>query len=397
MRVSLSAKLLSFIALLAFLFVPALAAPALSPEEAGKALPDRLGDFRARGAVRPSELELTGIETAEDFNVYSSATRTYASPKGETFLLTLTKTRSDSSAYALFKRYAAEIKNKGQTPEKTDGVGTAAFATAERVVFFKGGAIVSVTGQQPRRSSSGGQEKLIEFAQAVAATIGSEDNDIPALIRHLPDWETAQERAVFAVSLRALQVAAGERPALAAIDFTSGTEAVTAPYDSSRLVIVEFSTPQLSVDNDARITARLKELSATGQPLPTAYRRVGNYSVFVFDAPDEKIASKLIDGISYEKVVQWLGDNPRAWDRAEKEFNDTTSDLIVGAVKTSGFTFLLALAVGTLFGSIVFIRRRAQQSTTDKHSDAGGMMRLNIDELTPRTDPSRLLGEGRDD
>jgi hypothetical protein len=401
LRLSFSSKSLSAAALLAFLFVnalvaPILAAPIPSPDESARMLPDRLGDYRARGAVRAAELELAGPLTPEDFNAYSSAARLYASPKGETFTLTITRTRSDASAYALLKRYIAEMKSKGRELEKADGIGAAAFATPEGVLFFKGGAFVSVKGQTARRVGSGQDEPLMEFARAAAAAIRSEENDIPALVRHLPDWETAQERAAFAVSLRALQAAAGDRPTLEAIDFTGGTEAVTAPYGAARLVIVEFSTPQISVDNDARINARLKELSAAGQPVPTLYRRVGNYSVFVFDAPDAPAAEQLIDRISYEKVVQWLGDNPHAWERVEKDFNETTSNLIVGAVKTSGVTFLLALAVGTLFGSIVFIRRRSQQATNDKYSDAGGMMRLNIDELTPRTDPSRLLGRGSD-
>jgi hypothetical protein len=103
---------------------------------------------------------------------------------------------------------------------------------------------------------------------------------------------------------------------------------------------------------------------------------------------------QLIDRITYEKVVQWLGDNPRAWDRLEKEFNETTGGLIVGVIKASGFAAFLSLAVGTVLGGLVFMRRRAQAATTDKYSDAGGMLRLNMDDLTPQTDPSRLLGKG---
>ena len=191
-----------------------------------------------------------------------------------------------------------------------------------------------------------------------------------------------------------MQEAAGNLPALDAVDFTGGTEAVAATYGSTQLIIVEFGTPQLSIENDARILARVKELRDAGQPAPTAYRRVGNYSVFVFGATDEKAAEQLIDGITYEKVVQWLGDNPRAWDRAMKEYNETTSGLIVGVIRASGISALLCLAVGGLFGGLVFMRRRAQQAATEKYSDAGGMLRLNMDELTPQTDPSRLLEKG---
>lgn len=353
-------------------------------------LPEKLGDFRARGAAQSAELNLTEKVTPEDFNAYSSATRAYTSTKGETFLLTLVRTRSDGSAYALLTHYLAELRSKGQSTAKTDRIGSAGFATQERVVFFKGQALVQITAQTARV----GQEHLVDFARVVADSISSEENDIPALVKHLPDWETAQERALFAVNLSRLQAATGNQPALEAVDFTGGTESVVATYDAARLVIVEFSTPQISIDNDARIKARLKELRDAGQALPSAYRRVGNYSVFVFGATDEKAAGKLIDRISYEKVVQWLGDNPRAWERAMRNYNETTSNLIVGVIRTSGISALICVAVGGIFGGLVFMRRRAQAAASDKYSDAGGMLRLNMDELTPQTDPSRLLEKG---
>jgi hypothetical protein len=388
LRASFLSKQVFVAALLAFLFIPAFAAPSLPPEEAGRMLPDRLGDFRAQVAARSTELSLFGKEAPEDFNVYSAATRAYTSTKGGTFVLTLVRAHSDPGAYALLTRYVAEMRSRDERVAKTDGVGTAGFATPERVVFFKGAALVQLT------TGRGSQEQLFDFARSFAETLSTEENDIPALVKHLPDWETARERAAYAVSHNSLQAAAGNRPVLDAIDFSGGTEAVVAPYDSSQLVIVEFSTPQLSIDNDARVAARLKELRDAGQPVPTAYRRVGNYSVFVFDAPDQRSAGQLIDRISYEKVVQWLGDNPRVFERAVRNYNESASNLIVGVIKASGFISLMCVAVGCVFGGLVFIRRRAQQSATDKYSDAGGMVRLNIDELTAETDPSRLLGKG---
>jgi hypothetical protein len=391
LRASFSSKIILVAIFLTLLFVPALADKALIAEEAAGMMPDKVGDFRASGTARTGEPVLFGIKAMEDAGADAAATRTYLSSKGGAFVVTLIRARTEPAAYALLTRYAAELKSKGQSLTKADGTGTAGFVTTQQqIVFFKGTALVSVTAQAARK----GQDQLNDFARALSDSLPSEENDIPALVKHLPDWETARERAVFAVSLKALQEAAGNQPALEAIDFTGGTEAITAPYDASRLVIVEFSTPQLSIDNHTRIEARIKELAAAGQPVPSAYRRVGNYSVFVFGAKDAAAAGQLIDHISYEKVVQWLGDNPRAWDRLEKEYNETTSGLIVGVVKASGISALLCLAVGCIFGGLVFMRRRAQQAETDKYSDAGGMLRLNIDDLTPQTDPSRLLGKG---
>jgi len=66
----------------------------------------------------------------------------------------------------------------------------------------------------------------------------------------------------------------------------------------------------------------------------------------------------------------------------------------VNVVKGSGLALVSCLAVGGLIGGLLFIRRRAQQRETEAFSDAGAMLRLNLDELTPETDPARLLGRG---
>ena len=42
-----------------------------------------------------------------------------------------------------------------------------------------------------------------------------------------------------------------------------------ADYDTGRLVVVEFNTPQLATENDSRIAARILELRNQGQALPT--------------------------------------------------------------------------------------------------------------------------------
>src|ERR1700748_1066359 len=78
----------------------------------------------------------------------------------------------------------------------------------------------------------------------------SANDDVPVLVMHLPDWERkVGEGAVYAVSLPALQQAAGNRPALDVVSFGGGAEAVTAKYDDARLVIVEFTTPQYAANN----------------------------------------------------------------------------------------------------------------------------------------------------
>ena len=183
-------------------------------------------------------------------------------------------------------------------------------------------------------------------------------------------------------------------PVFSAIESVQNADAVVAAYGPSKVLIVEFNTPQIAGDNDRRIIARIQELWKLGQPAPTAYRRVGNYSVFVFDAPDEQTAKQLIDQVKYEQVVQWLGENPNIYKEAEKQYINTTLAVLVAVLKASGYALIGCLGMGALFGGLLFTYRRSQQKDVAAFSDAGGMLRLNLDDLTAgETNPSRLLRE----
>lgn len=319
-----------------------------------------------------------------------SATRTYSAPGGNTFIVSVSKTRMDSAAYALltsFRPLNGEIK-LGNT-------GTASIVGPRSIYFFKGNNFVRVFSTSSTRSS---EDEITGLARALAQQLDGGENQIPALVKHLPDWEGVQPRAWYAVSLETLKGLLPNQAILDAVSFEGGAEAVVADYDIGKLLIVEFNTPQIATDNDSRIAARLNEFRSpnqpVGTPLPSSYRRVGNYSVFVFDAPGQEAANQLIDQVKYEQVVQWLGDDPYLYDRATREFTETTLGVFVAVVKASGLALVTCFAIGGLLGAILFSRRRAQQRTVEAYSDAGGMVRLNLDEMTPQADPTRLLGRG---
>jgi hypothetical protein len=155
---------------------------------------------------------------------------------------------------------------------------------------------------------------------------------------------------------------------------------------------VEFTTPQFSVDNDSRIWTKIAELKNQGQPTPNAYRRVGNYSVFVFNAPDDQTANGLIEQVKYEQIVQWLGDDPHMYDKLQRYLTQTSAEVLVAVLKSSGLSLILCLGVGGLLGALLFRHRRAQRAAA--YSDAGGSIRLNLDDLTGPAESSRLLSSG---
>jgi len=220
------------------------------------------------------------------------------------------------------------------------------------------------------------------LAQSISDTLDKGDGEIPVLIKHLPNPDEAQKNAVFLNSFSTLSSLPFQQPVFSAVQADGNADAAFATLGSSKVLLVEFNTPQLATDNDQRIIARIHELWNLGQPAPTAYRRVGNYSVFVFDAPDAQTANQLIDQVKYEQVVSWLGNNPNILRDAQERYVNTTLGVLVAVLKASGYAALACLGIGGLIGGLLFSYRRSQQKAVTAYSDAGGMLRLNLDEMS---------------
>jgi len=377
-------KTISLLALVSFAGVCLAGGGGEEGPKSDKSLADKLGDFRARGPAT-----FNNGTPAPELPGEAITRRTYVGSGGEVIEVILGRTQNDSSAYSLLTLAKG---NEGEAV-KIGQVGTASIEQAGQISFVKGNAFVELFGQ----SLNASQEKLIQLANSIAQQLDSGENDIPVLVKHLPNWESAQPRASYAVTFAGLKHLFPQQRVLEAIAFDSGAEAVRADYDAGKLLIIEFNTPQISADNERAIAARLNELKVTGEPanmLPSAYRRVGNYVVFVFGAPSELVANELIDQVKYQQVVQWLGNDPYAYERATREFTETTLGVFVSVVKASGLALVTCLAVGGFFGALLFSRRRTRPRNVEAYSDAGGMLRLNLDEMTPETDPARLIEPG---
>ena len=376
--------------LLSFMAVPGQTLPI---DPAGKLLPDKLGEFRSDGKVEALSKELFQIGN-ERPGVTSWASRSYLSKDGERFSVILITTVSDAAAYARLteSRKAAESSgNEGGT--QNSKIGTAGFSywdsSFNDLVFFKGRVYAAVRGG----ARAGDLGTLLDFSKTLAETLDKGDGDIPVLVKHLPDWQKVR-LPLYAVSVETLKDQFGDGSVFSAVSFDGGAEAVSADYGGPNLVLIEFTTPQVATDQDKKISAKILELRSQAQPAPTAYRRVGNYAVFVFDASSPESANQLIDQVKYQQVVQWLGENPFSYEQATREFTETTLGVLVSVVQTSGLALVGCLAVGGLFGALLFRSRRAQQRAREAYADSDAMLRLNIDELTPENDPARLLGRG---
>ncbi len=366
-----------------------------SVEEAAKLLPRELSGFRLLGVVR-STISYPGVKPGEMVSVpnpyegFASVGADYVSADGEKFIVELFRAEQDSDAYAWLTAaaHSARLTAQGSNSRLTRSVGTVSFALPGRITFFKGPNFVKISQGGPETTS----ERLVEFATAFAAGLEKGEGDVPVLVKHLPQWETAQADAVYFSGFHSLKGTIPNQPVLEAITSEGDADAVLTSYGSAQFLLVEFNTPQLAGDNDRAIMAKLIELRRQGQPVPTSYRKVGNYSVFVFNAASEAEAQSLIDQVEYAQMVTWLGDNPYLLEQAQRDYYETTAGVLVSVVQASGLAVLACLGVGGLIGAVLFNRRRAQQRAAEAYSDAGGMLRLNLDDITPQRDSAKLLG-----
>lgn|SRR4030095_2463103 len=348
--------------------------------------PERLGSYRRVGLPQPQPTEQEKLLTDLDVSTVLDGIADYTGG----FRVHISRFHQDADAYTALTLNAAAARLRNPAIEITSEYGTASFLDGSELMFFKGPNFVRVTATGRKNQTT----NFSEFGKLLSDNLDKGEAEVPALVKHLPDPDEAHKTAVFINRFSSIQFLAPNQTVLTAVQTDRDADAAFVELTSGKVLIVEYHTPQLAKENDEKIIAKIHDLWKLGQPAPTGYRRVGNYSVFIFDAADDATAKQLIDQVKYEQIVQWLGRNPYIYQEAQKRYVETTLGVFVAVVKASGFALLGCVGLGALFGALLFTRRRAQQRAQEAYSDAGGMLRLNIDELTAETDPSRLLGSG---
>lgn len=206
----------------------------------------------------------------------------------------------------------------------------------------------------------------------------NDSQGVPVLMLHLPEWNKVKENAVFATEINDLKPLLGERQIFELIEFSGGTEAAAAPYDAGKLLIIEYTTPQAAAHADTQFQQRLSQTpDAT-----TVYKRIGNYGVFVFDVSDAVAANALADQVKYEKSVQWLGEDPFLINRFERYLALTGRDVALSTMIWIAGAASIAISLGLIAGFAFFRFRERQRGMQEAFSDAGGMTRLNLDDLS---------------
>ena len=376
----------AFVAAVLLFFVAAVCVPALADVPANSGivanfLPDRVEKSRADAPIRPLVTDYDTMGWVINSSIRDAAGRTYARNNAR-FDVRVFVTESESAAYALLTGF-----RDGAQREHGPATGTfGGYFIADQLFLAKGKLVVHIIPLRHAQNDTA----LTEFGKLFLESLPRAEDEIPVLVKHLPKWEAEPREVSYFVRLETLKDSISA-PVLDSLKF-EGSEAVITKYGEAQFLLIEFPTPQLATENDQQIVAKLGQLKTQGQSLPTLYRRVGNYGVFVFGG-DEASAKTLADEVRYEQVTKWLGENPYPLLEAQRRYTATTLGVLVSVVKASGLALVVCLSAGGLFGGLLFLRRRSQQRTVQAYSDAGGMLRLNLDEMTPRTDPARLLGK----
>ena len=377
---------LKTVALIVFIASLSPCVPGQSTADLLPLFPARVGSFQRIGNPKlPPVAGANYFGSVDPTTLEGSAE--YSSGKDKV-VVQIERFHQDAEAYSAITLLAATIRSRKTGVELNSDIGTAGYSANNEVAFFKGAQLVAIL------NTNNNSAVPRDFAQSFSQILDKGEGEIPPLVKHLPNWEENQKRTVFLNRFSTVQFIVPTQAVLSVLDTGGDADAAFADTGSGKVLLVEYHTPQLAKDNDERIIARIHELWKLGQPAPIGYRRVGNYSVFVFDAPDEATAKQLIDQVKYEQVVQWLGDNPNILKEAERRYVETTLGVFIAVLKASGFALVACLGLGGLIGALLFSRRRARQTALEAYSDAGGMLRLNLDQMTPQTDPARLLGPG---
>lgn len=208
----------------------------------------------------------------------------------------------------------------------------------------------------------------------------------PVLIKNLPEPESVRAAAKWVGTSAELETLIGRRAVSDLIEITRGIEAVVAVYPEGKLLLIEYPTPQLSIDADERFRARLAESDSASD---IRYRRIGNYSVFIFDGTDAQASEALLDQIKYSKTVQWLGEDPNYAAKAERYLAASTANIFIGTVIAIVSGAALAIGIGLVVGFLYFKSEERRRASMTAFSDAGGMTRLNLDELSEPSEPEK--------
>jgi len=355
--------------------------------KAKELLPDRLGDrWQAVSQARVFDAQrlssLPDADVLAEYGLQRVISRVYSDGKArasvEVFELNFI-----SNAYGLF------TFNRGQLPPNSRE-------------FYQNRYVVRISNSAPDGDSD---QQLFE---AIKPNLIGGEGQLPTLPLHLPEADKIAESEKYIVGPAALTRLKNFSELKDAIKFDTGVEVTTADYRSGSgqmsLIIVEYHTPQSASDGHAQIQGYFNTLPQIEKDR-RILKRVGNYVVAIVNIQDMSAAQNIAGQIKYETKIYWAGrkfsDIPleyRPPDPVAIEEATGTVKVLLRSFYTMGAVLLSAILLGFTAGCLLFYwkrYRRRKLGLDDLFSDAGGSIRLNLDNYLLSDNPQiKQIGEG---
>ncbi len=285
------------------------------------------------------------------------------------------------------------------------------------VQFWQGARFVQVRDIE-RAAGGSDTEQLIKLSRAVSQQLSAQDaknlapedietaKQLPSVVRHLPAGSLRLRSARYLLGPRALA-----RLTEHAVDYYEfypnfGTEIALATYDQGAnqmsLMIMEYHTPQQASSAFARLNQHWEQASQQASPsAKPLIKRQGNYVVEAVGFQEAGAAERTVGDVKYDYVVKWLNNDAPRGGRSIASEAAKTAKILVSVFGIIGLTLLVALITGVGFGVTKFYLRRRHLQNLEPYTDAGGMMRLNLDGIDgikgialPEAKPHQKLLDG---
>lgn len=347
-----------------------------------------LAGLKPSGAIKEStaatDTSLPDQPIYADYGVQGLVERSY-----NNFVVRIFWTEKSLQAYGLYTFYRDPMADKADlgTESDLDIVGG-------RISFWQGRYFVQVVNTQEDKRSAADSENLIKLATAVAEsfTNASKHSDLsdleaakqlPSVITNLPEGSLRLRTARYILGAQTL--ARLLKHEVSAYEFypNFGTEIAMATYEQGSnqlsLLIIEYHTPQQASSALAKLTEYRNSLPAAEQA-KSYIKRQGNYIVEADNFSSLGEAEKVAQSVKYNYEVKWLSGAPVVANTR----SITSEALKTGRILTSvfgiiGVGLISALIFGLGGGLVKFRMRKNLAGQAEAFTDAGGMVRLNLD------------------
>ncbi|MBI3952150.1 MAG: hypothetical protein HY314_17010 [Acidobacteria bacterium] len=347
----------------------------------GRMLAPRLNGWQLEGSamqMSPVAFEENQPERApliREYGLRDAAFGTYAQADGMKVRVEVIRMNNFVAAYGA---YSLERAAQAQRV----AVGAEGALDADRLGFFKGEYYVRLIAEPGATDSAA----LLDLARRLDEQVGARHSEIPVLIQHLPSDRLVPGTERFIAGPLALTHFLGPQdPNDVFLLSSEAVEAALAEYQidgaTSPVMIVEYHTPQLA-------STAYQQVQNYFQALPDAERarrilkREGNYIIQALHVQNTEAMQQIVDQIKYAPKIHWLKKNPFE-DLQQFQSDEQTSliDFYLTAFGFIGLSLLIFLLGGSLLGAAIFLWRRHRARLWPGFSDAGGMLRLNLDNL----------------